>query len=120
MGLISALFFYKLGKRSVNKRIREQMRRDAMQPDFSDLDPESQDGIEARELYEDFLDRQAEEHMLLEEEKKEKETKEIAPPADGPWARFLKSLEQSHEATFKLLNKEIKPTDTKTPEGNQQ
>lgn len=116
MGLLSALVFYKLGKRSVNKRIKQQMRRDAMRPDFSDLDPESQDGIEARELYEDFLDRQAEEHMLLEEEK---ETKQITPPADGPWARFMKSVEQSHEATFKLLNK-LESTDIKTQEGNQQ
>lgn len=118
MGLLSALFFYKLGKRSVNKRIRQQMRRDAMRPDFSDLDPESQDGIEARELYEDFLDRQAEEHMLLEEEKKE--NLYVEQPYNGPgWEAFINRVRQSNEATFKLLNKEIKPTDTKTPEGNQ-
>jgi hypothetical protein len=103
MGLLSALVFYKLGKRSVNKRIRQQMRRDAMKPDFSNLDPDGEEFAEAQQLYEDFVNNQAEEHMLLEEEK---ETKEIEQPYNGPsWEKFTKRVNKSNEATMRLLEK---------------
>jgi hypothetical protein len=103
MGLLSALVFYKLGKRSVNKRIRQQTKRDAMKPDFSNLDPDGEELAEAQQLYEDFVNNQAEEHMLLEEEK---ETKEIKQPYNGPyWEEFTKRVRQSNEATMDLLKK---------------
>lgn len=91
-----------------------------MRPDFSDLDPQSQDGIEARELYEDFLDRQAEEQALLEEEKEKTENLYIEQPYNGPaWEAFINRVRQSNEATINLLNKQVETKDIKTPEGNQ-
>jgi len=68
MGLLSSVIFYKLGKRSANRKIERQLKRDdIMKSDFFhfDLDPEG----------EEF----AEEHMLMEEEQMEED--ESAPPS---------------------------------------
>jgi len=46
-------------------------------PDFSNLQPDSPELEEAQQLYEDFLARQAEEQLLLEQEKMK--TKDIKP-----------------------------------------
>lgn len=89
-----------------------------MRPDFSDLDPDGEEYAEAQQLYEDFQARQAEEHMLLEEEKKE--NLYIEQPKNGPtWEAFLNRVRKSNEATINLLNKEVEQTDIKKPEGNQ-
>ena len=71
-------------------------------PDFSNLDPDGQEHADAQQLYEDFVDAQAEEHILLEEEKL---TKEVKASPDGPWERFMKSLDKSNKATLDLLKK---------------
>jgi len=72
-----------------------------MNPDFSDLDPESEEFAEAQQLYEDFVNGQAEEHMLMEEDKK---TKEIEQPKNGPiWEAFINQVRRSNDATINLL-----------------
>ena len=104
MGLLSSIIFYKLGKRSANKKIKRQIKRnDIMNPDFSDLDPEGEEFAEAQQLYEDFVNGQAEEHMLMEEDK---QTKEIKQPDNGPiWDEFIGRVRRSNDATINLLNK---------------
>lgn len=107
MGLLSSVIFYKLGKRSANKKIKRQIKRDdIMNPDFSDLDPEGEEFAEAQQLYEDFVNGQAEEHMLMEEDKKRKKIKKIEQPKNGPiWQAFINQVERSNDATINLLNK---------------
>jgi len=50
---------------------------------------------EAEQMYEDFLVRQAEEHQLMEEEKKEKEE---------PMQAYLRGLKKSFEAMGQVMD----------------
>lgn len=111
MGLLSNVIFYKLGKRSANKRNRRQ----TMRADFSNLDPDGAEYSDSVDAYDDAMAARAEEEILLQQEKSRKNhptnrspefsSRVEASDPESPWGKFLTSLDKSNKATIDYANK---------------